>query len=433
MIDPKRAMPLRRGSTLLAGAASLALALAAGLVAQPAGDAGKQAVAEGDRLWRLKQTRSALAAYEKVAAGKSAEAQALAYARIGRIYLFKGAESEGAFPGWHEQVAFKEKALRAFDEALKRAPTLPEARAGRFKTLKALGRDPGPEPAMGPPEDATAAAQIQDLRAAKKYAELVEPAMGFVARYPQSESLPRVYDALIEAYAATPATSVDTLGAAIDARIAAQPDPGAYVSGANLLLGRGALDPAAKLAQGLVKAADTFISENFDSYKLAEKANGSLVRARGTSADLLGWVLFQKGDQPGAEARLREADRLLRGQDFMNQFHLAEVMRKKGDAKEARERYLNALTLAAGPEPQRAAARKALAQLDPSAPQDAAAFEAQLAADLVRRRGERKAQLLQSMLDRVVPNLPLMDLSGQPLDLSKLRGKVRLYKFFASW
>ena len=124
---------------------------------------------------------------------------------------------------------------------------------------------------------------------------------------------------------------------------------------------------------------------------------------------------------------------MFRGQDFTNQFHLAEVLRKNGELKGARERYLSALSLTAGPEPQRAAARKALAQLEASQGQDPAGFTAWLDAALDRRREERRAEALHSMLDRAVPKLPLMALNGQPLDLSKLRGKVLLYKFFASW
>ena len=412
---------------------SLVVVVASAAAAQPLGEASRSALAEGERLWRVKQTRSALAAFERVTKAPGSAAQALAYARIGRIYLFKGAESEGAFPGWHEQVAFKEKALQAFDEALKRTPSLEAARVGRFKALRALGRDPGPEPVVVPSPDITAAAEIQKLRTDKKYAEVIEQANSFATRFPASELLPPVYDALVEAYAATPATSLDSLGSAIDRRIAAQPDPGAYVSGANLLLSRGALDPAAKLAGTLLKASETFIDENLDSYKLLEKANGSRNRMRATTADLAGWVLFLKGDPSGAEVRLKEADLLSRGQDFTNQFHLAELLRKKGEVKEARERYLGALSLASGPEPQRVAARKALSEIEAGLGENPEGFESWLNADLDRRREERRAQSLRSMLDRPVPKLPLMALNGQPLDLSKLRGKVLLYKFFASW
>ena len=122
-----------------------------------------------------------------------------------------------------------------------------------------------------------------------------------------------------------------------------------------------------------------------------------------------------------------------RGQDFTNQFHLAELLRKKGEVKEARERYLGALSLTSGPEPQRGAARKALSEIEAGLGENPAGFDSWLNADLDRRREERRAFSLRSMLDRPIPKLPLMALNGQPLDLSKLRGKVLLYKFFASW
>jgi hypothetical protein len=41
--------------------------------------------------------------------------------------------------------------------------------------------------------------------------------------------------------------------------------------------------------------------------------------------------------------------------------------------------------------------------------------------------------MLASLVDRPLPELPLQSLSGAPFDASKLRGKVLLYKFFASW
>jgi len=112
---------------------------------------------------------------------------------------------------------------------------------------------------------------------------------------------------------------------------------------------------------------------------------------------------------------------------------LAELLRKKGELKEAAEHYLNALSLAGGAEAQRAAGQKELAQLRASEGHDAAGFAAWLKGELDRRREERRAQALGSMLDRAVPKLPLTSLSGEPVDMSKLRGKVLLYKFFASW
>lgn len=400
--------------------------------AQPSAEAARQALREGERLWRLKRTRSALEALEKAATHKDVAAEARY--RIGRIYFFKGSEAEGAFPGWHEEVSYREKALAAFDEALKRAPAFESARHGRWKALLSLGRDAGPEPVLAAPADAVPAEQIQKLRAEKKYGELIEPARSFAARFPESERLPAVYDALLEAYQATPTTSVETIAAAIDARIAARPDPGAYFAGANLLLSKNAmLDRARKLAEDAVPAAETFVDENLGSYKLADKARGSLNRTRATSADLVGWALFLGGDRAAAEARLLEAERLSRGQDFVNQLHVAELMRRKGAPKEAREAYLNALSLAGAALAQRAAARRSLSELLASEGRDPAGFDAWLEGDLDRRREERRAQLLRSMVDRPVPALPLASLSGEPVDVSKLRGKVLLYKFFASW
>ncbi len=410
----------------------LSVALAAAVaVAQPAVDSGRQALQEGDRLWRLKRTRSALEAFEKAAESK--DHAAAAHQRIGRIYFFKGWEAEGAFPGWHEQVAFRPKALKAFDEALKNGSLSESSRLMRFKALRSLGQEAGPEPVLAPQPDAVDAEQIQKLRTEKKYGEVIERARGFIARFPDSERLPAAYDAVIEAYQATPATTTETMASAITERITARPDPAAYIAGANLLIGRGALDQGAKVAAEMVPAVETFVNENLDSYRLADKAKGSLDRTRATSADLLGWVLFLKGDTAGAETRLAEAERLSRGQDFTNQFHRGELLRKKGELKEARERYLSALSLTAGTEPQRVAAREALAQLEAGGGQDAAGFEGWLKVELDRRREERRAQSLRSMVDRAVPKLPLMALNGQPLDLSKLRGKVLLYKFFASW
>ncbi len=408
-------------------AAAAALALAGVAAAQPSTDAALASLREGDRLWRLKRTSSALLAYEKAA--QRPELAAEAQLRIGRIYLFKGAEAEGAFPGWHEEVEYREKALGAFEKALEQAPESDAARHGRWKARKALGRDAGPEPVLAAPPDLLAAEEIQKLRSEKKLAELIEPAKSFAARYPESERLAAVYDALLEALLSTPDTPAGTLAAAIDARIAARPDPAAFLAGANLLLARNVmLEKARKLAEDAVPATQTFIDENAGSYKLAEKARGSLHRARATSADLAGWALFKQGELAKAEERLLLAERLSRAQDFTNQVHLAELLGKKGAKDQARERYLNALSLAGGAPAQRAAARRELETL-----QGPAGFEAWLKQELVRRREERRSQLLASMVDRKLPELPLKALSGEPFDAKKLRDKVLLYKFFASW
>jgi hypothetical protein len=399
------------------------LFLAAGL----ADDGARASLLEGERLWRMKYTRSAIAAFEKAARVK--QTAAAAQLGLGRIYYFKGFEAEGALPGFHEEVVYREKALQAFEAALKLQPASAEARLWRYRTLHGLGRAAGEQPPPpAPPVDLAAADEIQKLRAEKKYSELFEPARAFATRFPESERVPAVYDALVEAYQATPTTPVEALAAAIAARIAARPDPAAYTAGANALLARGEYDAAAKLAEALVPATATFVEENLGSYKLQGKATASVNRARATSLDLVGWTLFLKGDLAGAEAKLLEAERLSRAGDFTNQVRLAELLAKKGANDAASEHYLNALSLTGGAPPQRAAASKALAALH-----SAAGFDAWLEQELVRRREERRARMLASLVDRPLPALPLQSLSGAPFDASKLRGKVLLYKFFASW
>jgi hypothetical protein len=112
---------------------------------------------------------------------------------------------------------------------------------------------------------------------------------------------------------------------------------------------------------------------------------------------------------------------------------LGELNVKKGWRAGARDHYLNALSLTGGAPPQRAEATSALAALRGSEGEDAAGFDAWLDAELTRRREERRARMLASLVDRPLPALPLQSLSGAPIDASKLRGKVLLYKFFASW
>ncbi len=60
-------------------------------------------------------------------------------------------------------------------------------------------------------------------------------------------------------------------------------------------------------------------------------------------------------------------------------------------------------------------------------------FDAWLEAELTRRRDDRKAAMLKSLVDRPLPKLALTTVDGKPFDASRLRGKVVLLDFFASW
>ncbi len=98
----------------------------------------------------------------------------------------------------------------------------------------------------------------------------------------------------------------------------------------------------------------------------------------------------------------------------------------------ARTHYLNALSLAGGPRRASGRDRRPWRRCRPAAT-DQAAFDLWLEAELGRRREERKAAALKSLVDRPLPKLTLTTLDGQPYDVAKLRGKVVLLDFFASW
>jgi len=63
----------------------------------------------------------------------------------------------------------------------------------------------------------------------------------------------------------------------------------------------------------------------------------------------------------------------------------------------------------------------------------AAPFEGWLDAELTRRRDERRASALKSLVDKPLPKLTLLTVDGKPYDAKSLQGKVLLLNFFASW
>ena len=133
-----------------------------------------------------------------------------------------------------------------------------------------------------------------------------------------------------------------------------------------------------------------------------------------------------------AESTLLEAERLSRGADATNQFHLGELARAKADLEGAREHYLASLTLT-GPPPLQAAAKKSLADVFVRPGNDAAGFDKYVDAELTRRRDARQLDVLRSMLDRPAPGFKVTEVTGKALDLASLRGRVLLLNFFASW
>ena len=362
---------------------------AGGTVAQ---SPAREQLARGQALWDQRLAKSAIAALE--AATRDASTAAEAHEALGRLYTFKGWQADNVFPGWHDEPALRERALV-------------ELRA-------AVAADPS-----------RASAQ-EALRTAETFAaaDKVDPAA------PRPEI--RALDAQLQALQTVPDASAGSVVAAVEARAKAQADPAPFFTGEQILIDRGDFDRAIALAERGAAASDRFISENVSAYQMSGKLEGSRARGRASAADLVGWAQFMKKNYAAAADKLGEAERLTQGQDFANQYHLGELARAQNVPARARDHYLDALSLAAGPAPLRQKAKEALAALLPDR-NDAGGFDVWLEAELTRRRDDRRAASLKSLVDKSLPALTLTTIDGKPYDTAGLRGKVLLLNFFASW
>jgi tetratricopeptide (TPR) repeat protein len=370
---------------------AMALAIVTAAASLTAQTAAREQLVRGRTLWDQRLSKSAIAALE--AAARDGTTAAEAHEMLGRIYMFKGWQQENVFPGWHDEPSYRARALA-------------ELRA-------AVAADP-----------ARASAQ-EALHLAEGFAaaENVDPAP------PRDEV--KALDAKLESYRSAASAPITDIFAAIEVRAKAQADPAPYFTGAQILIDRGELDRAIAMAERGLAASDRFIDENLSAYQMSGKSQGSYARGRATAADLIGWALFLKKDDAAAAAKLEEAARLSQSQDFVNQFHLGELARAQNAPERAREHYLNALSLSGGPPPLRQRATQAVSAM-PRRASDAS-FDAWLETELSRRRDERKAAALESLVDRPLPKLTLTTVDGRPYDTSSLRGKVLLLNFFASW
>ena len=315
-----------------------------------------------------------------------------AHEALGRIYMFKGWQQERVLPRWHDEPAYRERAIA--------------------ELTAALAADPN-----------RASAQ-EALRIAQEFAasEKVDPA-------PLRAEI-RELEAKIDSYRTAADASIPEIIASIEARAKAQADPAPYFTGARILIDRGEYDRAIALAEQGAKVSDRFIDENLSAYQMTGKSQAWYAHGRATALDLVGWALFLKKDHAAAAIKLEGAERLFQGQDFTNHFHLGELATTRNRPERAREHYVNALSLADGPSPLRERATQALSSLTPTA---AGGFEAWLDRELDRRREERRVAALKSMVDRTLPRLPLRSIDGRPYDSSGLQGRVLLLNFFASW
>ena len=358
--------------------------------AQSAG--GKDQLTKGVAFWNQRLSKSAIAALDAATKDKATAAQA--YEALGRLYTFKGWQQEGAFPGWHDEPSYRERALTALRAAVKADPALQSAR----EALKIA-------------EGFTAA-------------EKVDPAP------PRKEIL--ALDAKLDALASTPGATVAAVNAAVAARAKAQADAQPYFVGADTLNTMGEYDKAIEMAEQGSKVSDRFIDENLSAYQLEGKAQGARDRTRSVVADLVGWAQFRKKNYAAAQAKMQEAERLSQGNDFIVLYHLAEFYRAQNDPAKAREYYLNALSVTGGP-PQ---VRQRVMPVLTSIRGDAGAgmpFAKWMESELTKRREARKAAALKGLVDRPLPALALTTVDGLPYDAKNLRGKVVLLDFFASW
>jgi thiol-disulfide isomerase/thioredoxin len=353
---------------------------------------GREQLTKGLSLWDQRLSKSAIVALE--AATKTPATAAEAYEALGRVYTFKGWQQEGAFPGWHDEPAYRDRALTALRAAVK--------------------ADPG----------------RQSARDALKIAE------GFAAADKVDPAPPRpeiqALDAKLDALRGSPGITAAAVAAAVAARAMAQADASPYFVGADLLTTLGELDKAIEMAEQGGKASDHFIDENLSAYQLAGKVQGSRDRTRAVVADLVGWAQFQKKNYAAAATKLREAERLSQGGDFITLYHLAEYSRAQNDLPKARDYYLNALSLAGGPPQIRQRVMPALTAVRGDAGAGMT-FTKWVESELAARRERRKTAALKSLVDKPLPALALTTVEGLPYDAKNLRGKVVLLDFFASW
>ena len=332
---------------------------------------------QGKTDWFAMRTKSA--EQKLTAATKVPATAAEAHYWLGRIYDFKGNRAEGAFPGFHEEIAYRQRAEAEFKAAGEPKPEWVLEATGLENSLKAA-------------------------------------------------------DAAIAKLQADPKSSALAIRHAIDVRVKLRPDPLSYIAGANLLLSREAdLPYVLRLAAEGRAAGDRFIWENESSYKLDGKVRGSLDRNAAVFADIAGWALFLQNDLAGAEKRLAEAARLYRNVDATNQLHLAELSKRKNDLENAREHYVSALGLAGITPQQRDQAKASLADVQATNGEDPAEFEKWLTTTLDRKREERRKALVSNMAGRRVPALVLKDLQSNDVDLRAERGNVVLLNFFSAW
>lgn len=106
--------------------AAVAAAVATSLAQTPA----REALACGTAAWNRRLASTAIAQLQ--IAAKDASTAAEAHEVLGRIDTFKGWQQDNVFPGFHDEPAYRDKAIAELQASLKADPT----RASAQEALK---------------------------------------------------------------------------------------------------------------------------------------------------------------------------------------------------------------------------------------------------------------------------------------------------------
>src|SRR5262245_764055 len=225
-----------RSSTL-----AIAILMSTAVSAQ---NSARDALQKGQRLWEQRLSRSAIAALETAAADRATAAEA--HEALGGLYTFKGWQQEGVFPGWHDEPAYRQRAIAELKAALAADPNRASAQDA-LRTAEGFAAAGRADPAPPRPE-------IKEL------------------------------DARIDAFRTTRHADVDEFTAAVDARLKVQADAAPYFAAAQIANEYGQYDFAVDLAERGVAANERFVNANLSAYQMQGKAQGALTRARAQAA-----------------------------------------------------------------------------------------------------------------------------------------------------
>src|SRR5262249_13899626 len=118
----------------------------AGMLAQtPA----QEALTRGKRAWDRRLSKTAIAALE--IAVKEPSTAAEAHELLGRIYTFKGWQQDNVMPGWHDEPAYRERAIAELRASLASNPNRASAKEA-IKTAEEFAAAPKVDPAPPRPE-----------------------------------------------------------------------------------------------------------------------------------------------------------------------------------------------------------------------------------------------------------------------------------------